>query len=46
MGAVFCPFPCGSGFYGPGCDACGEEGMILGLLVVPHAITLYLRMDF
>lgn len=44
--AVFCPFLSGSGFYGSGCDAYGEDGMILGLLVVPHAITLYLGMDF
>lgn len=28
------------------CDLHGKEGMILGLLVVPHAITLYLGMDF
>lgn len=46
VAAASCPFPSISGFYGSVCDAHGEEGMILGLLVVPHAITLYLGMDF
>lgn len=46
VGSAFCPFPSVSGFHGSVCDAHGEDGMILGLLVVPHAITLYLEMGF
>lgn len=46
VGAGSCPLPPVLGFYGSGCDAHGEEGVILGLLVVPYAITLYLGVDF
>lgn len=45
VAAGFCPFPPVLGFDGSACDAHGEEGVILGLLVVPHAITLYLGVD-
>lgn len=45
-GCCILSFPICLGFYGSGCDVHGGEGMILGLLVAPHAITLYLGMDF
>lgn len=46
VAAGFCPFPPVLGFDGSGGDAHGEEGVVLGLLVVPHAITLCLGVDF